>query len=196
METATRGRSPGKMVAGLWVVAEDGGPGTVPPGAAPRRRPCSSRSGCSPVGPPVICSLVSAKGKRLGDIFAGTVVRRGAPAVDQRAAIFERQRQARRPRAARYSRPARQGPSPRRSRWQHRYGGFCGPRYRPNKGGLRRRARRAILPSKGAGVEEQLDHGMRVSAIGRCCPATANLFVAPLRSARLAHLHCRSGIST
>jgi uncharacterized RDD family membrane protein YckC len=72
-ETATRGRSPGKMAMGLRVVSEDGGP--------ERFRQALFRSLSAVIeiwmffgGPAVICSLISPKGKRLGDVFAGTVV--------------------------------------------------------------------------------------------------------------------------
>ena len=72
-ETATRGRSLGKMALGLRVVSDDGGP--------ERFRQALFRALASIVeiwmffgGPAVICSLVSPKGKRIGDVFAGTVV--------------------------------------------------------------------------------------------------------------------------
>jgi uncharacterized RDD family membrane protein YckC len=72
-ETATRGRSLGKMALGLRVVSEDGGP--------ERFRQALFRALASVIeiwgfggGPAVICSLLSAKGKRIGDVFAGTVV--------------------------------------------------------------------------------------------------------------------------
>lgn len=72
-ETATRGRSLGKMALGLRVVSDDGGP--------ERFRQALFRALASVVeiwmfvgGPAVICSLLSPKGKRIGDIFAGTVV--------------------------------------------------------------------------------------------------------------------------
>ena len=72
-ETTTRGRSLGKLVMGLRVVSEDGGP--------ERFRQALFRALSSVVeiwlllgSPAVICSLLSPKGKRLGDIFAGTVV--------------------------------------------------------------------------------------------------------------------------
>ncbi|MGW4100452.1 RDD family protein [Mycobacterium sp. NPDC004974] len=73
METATRGRSLGKMALGLRVVSEDGGPERF------RQALFRGLAGFVEIwmltgGPAVICSLVSAKGKRLGDIFAGTVV--------------------------------------------------------------------------------------------------------------------------
>lgn len=73
METATRGRSLGKVVMGLRVVSDDGG--------AERFRQALFRALAGSVeiwmflgGPAVISSLLSAKGKRLGDIFAGTLV--------------------------------------------------------------------------------------------------------------------------
>jgi uncharacterized RDD family membrane protein YckC len=73
MEMATRGRSLGKMVMGLRVVADDGGP--------ERFRQALFRALAAVVeiwmlfgSPAVICSLLSARGKRIGDIFAGTVV--------------------------------------------------------------------------------------------------------------------------
>ena len=72
-ETATRGRSVGKMVMGLRVVSEDGGP--------ERFRQAMFRALASVVeiwmllgSPAVICSMLSPKAKRIGDIFAGTVV--------------------------------------------------------------------------------------------------------------------------
>jgi uncharacterized RDD family membrane protein YckC len=72
-ETATRGRSVGKLVLGLRVVSDDGGP--------ERFRQALFRALASVIeiwmllgSPAVICSLLSPKAKRLGDIFAGTVV--------------------------------------------------------------------------------------------------------------------------
>ncbi len=72
-ETATRGRTLGKMALGLRVVSDDGGP--------ERFRQALFRALASVVeiwmffgGPAVICSLLSPKGKRIGDVFAGTVV--------------------------------------------------------------------------------------------------------------------------
>lgn len=72
-ETATRGRSLGKMALGLRVVSEDGGP--------ERFRQALFRALAAVIeiwllagGPAVICSLLSRKGKRIGDVFAGTVV--------------------------------------------------------------------------------------------------------------------------
>ncbi|MBV8861561.1 MAG: RDD family protein [Mycobacterium sp.] len=72
-EVTTRGRSLGKLVMGLRVVSEDGGP--------ERFRQALFRSLASVVeiwmllgSPAVICSMLSPKAKRIGDIFAGTVV--------------------------------------------------------------------------------------------------------------------------
>lgn len=72
-ETLTRGASPGKYAMGLRVVSDDGGP--------ERFRQALVRGlaavveiwlllGC----PALICSLLSDRGKRLGDLFAGTFV--------------------------------------------------------------------------------------------------------------------------
>jgi uncharacterized RDD family membrane protein YckC len=73
IETATRGRSLGKMVMGLRVVSDDGGP--------ERFRQAMFRALASVVeiwmlfgSPAVICSVLSPKAKRVGDMFAGTVV--------------------------------------------------------------------------------------------------------------------------
>ncbi len=73
IETATRGRSIGKMVMGLRVVSEDGGPERF------RQALFRALAGFVEIwtlfgGPAVICSLASPKGKRIGDVFAGTVV--------------------------------------------------------------------------------------------------------------------------
>jgi uncharacterized RDD family membrane protein YckC len=74
-ETTTRGRSPGKFALGLRVVGDDGGP--------ERFRQALVRGLATIVDfwlvpfigvPALICSLLSAKGKRLGDVFAGTFV--------------------------------------------------------------------------------------------------------------------------
>jgi uncharacterized RDD family membrane protein YckC len=72
-ETATRGRSLGKMALGLRVVSDDGGPERF------RQALFRALAGVIEIwtftgGPAVICSLLSPKGKRIGDIFAGTVV--------------------------------------------------------------------------------------------------------------------------
>jgi uncharacterized RDD family membrane protein YckC len=73
LETATRGRTVGKLVMGLRVVSVDGGP--------ERFRQALFRALASVVeiwmllgSPAVICSMLSSKAQRLGDIFAGTVV--------------------------------------------------------------------------------------------------------------------------
>ena len=72
-EVATRGRSLGKMAMRLRVVSDDGGP--------ERFRQALFRALASLVemwmffgAPAVFCSLVSARGKRVGDVFAGTMV--------------------------------------------------------------------------------------------------------------------------
>lgn len=73
LETATRGRSVGKIALGLRVVSDDGGP--------ERFRQALFRALASLVeiwmlfgSPAVICSILSPKAKRIGDVFAGTVV--------------------------------------------------------------------------------------------------------------------------
>lgn len=73
VETATRGRSLGKVVLGLRAVRDDGGP--------VRFRHCLVRAVLGMfelwalVGSPaIICSLVNARGKRFGDLLAGTYV--------------------------------------------------------------------------------------------------------------------------
>ena len=73
IETATRGRSLGKLAMGLRVVSDDGGP--------ERFRQALFRALAALIeiwmffgGPAVLCSLLSSKGKRIGDLFAGTVV--------------------------------------------------------------------------------------------------------------------------
>lgn len=72
-ETATRGRTLGKMALGLRVVSEDGSP--------ERFRQALFRALAGSIelwmltgGPAVLCSMLSPKGKRIGDVFAGTVV--------------------------------------------------------------------------------------------------------------------------
>ena len=73
MEMATRGRSLGKMAMGLRVVSDDGGPERF------RQALFRALAGVVEIwillgSPAVIASLLSAKGKRIGDMFAGTVV--------------------------------------------------------------------------------------------------------------------------
>lgn len=72
-ETATRGRTLGKMAMGLRVVSDDGSPERF------RQALFRALAGVIEIwmltgGPAVICSLISPKGKRIGDVFAGTVV--------------------------------------------------------------------------------------------------------------------------
>jgi len=72
-EMATRGRSLGKMALGLRVVSEDGGPERF------RQALFRGLSGFVEIwmfagAPAVVCSMISAKGKRVGDVFAGTMV--------------------------------------------------------------------------------------------------------------------------
>ena len=73
LETVSRGRSLGKLAMGLRVVGDDGGP--------ERFRQALVRALASVPeiwlllgAPALITSLLSVKGKRLGDIFAGTFV--------------------------------------------------------------------------------------------------------------------------
>lgn len=73
LETVTRGRSLGKMALGLRVVSDDGGPERL------RQAVFRALAGFVEIwmffgGPAVICSLLSPRGKRIGDVFAGTVV--------------------------------------------------------------------------------------------------------------------------
>lgn len=72
-EMASGGRSLGKMALGLRVVSDDGGP--------ERLRQAVFRALSSVIeiwmltgGPAVICSMISPRGKRIGDVFAGTMV--------------------------------------------------------------------------------------------------------------------------
>ncbi|WP_307845223.1 RDD family protein [Planomonospora sp. ID67723] len=81
-ETLTRGRTLGKLALGLRVVGDDGSPELF------RQALFRALAGFVEIyalsgGPAVICSLLSPKGKRLGDVFAGTIVisERGPRAV-------------------------------------------------------------------------------------------------------------------
>jgi len=72
-ETLTRGRSLGKIALGLRVVSDDGGP--------ERFRQALFRGLAGVLefwmlsgAPALISSLISEKGKRLGDVFSGTIV--------------------------------------------------------------------------------------------------------------------------
>jgi uncharacterized RDD family membrane protein YckC len=84
-ETLSRGRSAGKLALGLRVVADDGGPvrfrQALVRGLAGAIE-CWTLAGV----PALITAMLSARGKRLGDIFAGTfVIRERAPKA---AALF------------------------------------------------------------------------------------------------------------
>ncbi|MEU0566295.1 RDD family protein, partial [Nonomuraea sp. NPDC005983] len=73
VETASRGRSLGKMALGLRVVSDDGSPERF------RQALFRGLAGLLEFwmfsgAPALISSLVSQRGKRLGDIFAGTIV--------------------------------------------------------------------------------------------------------------------------
>jgi uncharacterized RDD family membrane protein YckC len=81
METATRGRTLGKMALGIRVVGDDGSP--VRFRQALVRALVGIFEVWTPVFAPVglITSLISARGKRVGDVFAGTyVIQERAPA--------------------------------------------------------------------------------------------------------------------
>ena len=72
-ETATRGRSLGKLAMGLRVVSEDGSPERF------RQALFRALAGVVEIwmffgAPAVICSMISPNAKRIGDVFAGTVV--------------------------------------------------------------------------------------------------------------------------
>jgi uncharacterized RDD family membrane protein YckC len=72
-ETATRGKTLGKMAMGLRVVSDDGSPERF------RQALFRALAGVIEIwtltgGPAVICSLISPQAKRIGDYFAGTVV--------------------------------------------------------------------------------------------------------------------------
>jgi uncharacterized RDD family membrane protein YckC len=74
VETLSRGRSLGKLVMGLRAVRDDGGPIRF------RHALVRGLVGFVELGPPgfgvpaLLCSLLSARGKRLGDVAAGTYV--------------------------------------------------------------------------------------------------------------------------
>lgn len=72
-ETLTRGRSPGKMAMGLRVVREDGGPIRFRQ-ALVRGLLATVEIYVSSGSVALIASLASARGKRVGDYLAGTVV--------------------------------------------------------------------------------------------------------------------------
>jgi uncharacterized RDD family membrane protein YckC len=74
VETLSRGRSLGKLTMGLRAVRDDGGPIRF------RHALVRGLVGFVELGPPgfgvpaLLCSLLSARGKRLGDVAAGTYV--------------------------------------------------------------------------------------------------------------------------
>jgi uncharacterized RDD family membrane protein YckC len=76
VETLSRGRSLGKLAVGIRIVRDDGGPIQL--------RHAVARSILMPLefwGPALIASIVSKRGKRLGDLLAGTIaVRTRVPA--------------------------------------------------------------------------------------------------------------------
>lgn len=78
-ETLSRGRTLGKLALGLRVVADDGGPERFRHALV--RALAGSVECWALLGvPALITSILSARGKRLGDIFAGTfVLRERAP---------------------------------------------------------------------------------------------------------------------
>jgi uncharacterized RDD family membrane protein YckC len=78
-ETLSRGRTVGKLALGLRVVADDGGPERFRHALV---RALAGAIECwSLIGvPALITAMLSARGKRLGDVFAGTfVIRERAP---------------------------------------------------------------------------------------------------------------------
>lgn len=81
VETLTRGRSLGKLVAGVRIVRDDGGPITFRQ-AFVRALVGFGELWLSLGSVAVICSIVNPRGKRVGDILAGTYgsrVRAAAP---------------------------------------------------------------------------------------------------------------------
>ena len=78
-ETLSRGRTLGKLALGLRVVSDDGGPERFRQALV--RGLAGAIESWALIGvPALITSLFSARGKRLGDVFAGTfVVRERAP---------------------------------------------------------------------------------------------------------------------
>ncbi|RBQ16600.1 RDD family protein [Spongiactinospora rosea] len=72
-ETLSRGRSLGKLAMGLRVVSDDGGPERFRQ-ALFRALAAVPEIWLLAGAPALITSLISERGKRLGDIFAGTVV--------------------------------------------------------------------------------------------------------------------------
>ncbi len=76
-ETALRGRTPGKAALGLRVVRDDGGPiGFRQALVRGLFGAFLEKPGLLLGIPAVVCSLLNSRNKRLGDLFAGTVVLR------------------------------------------------------------------------------------------------------------------------
>ena len=74
-ETLLRGRTPGKAAMGLRVVRDDGGPiGFRQALARGLAGAFLERPGITLFSAGVVCSLLNEKGKRVGDLLAGTVV--------------------------------------------------------------------------------------------------------------------------
>ncbi|MCX5397396.1 RDD family protein [Streptomyces sp. NBC_00102] len=86
VETLSRGRSLGKLACGLRVVREDGGPigfrHALVRGAMGVVEILSTFGGVA-----AVASLVSARGRRLGDVFAGTIVVRERVPIDRSRAL-------------------------------------------------------------------------------------------------------------
>lgn len=79
LETLSRGRTLGKLALGLRVVSDDGGPVRFRQALVRALAGVIECWGLAGI-PALITSMLSARGKRLGDIFAGTfVVRSRAP---------------------------------------------------------------------------------------------------------------------
>jgi uncharacterized RDD family membrane protein YckC len=79
LETLSRGRTLGKLALGLRVVADDGGPVRFRQALVRALAGVVECWGLAGI-PALITAMLSARGKRLGDIFAGTfVVRMRAP---------------------------------------------------------------------------------------------------------------------
>src|SRR3984885_6072999 len=72
-ETLARGRSLGKMALGLRVVSDDGGPERFRQ-ALGRAMAAGGEIWLSRGPPPLVCPRRAARGKGLGDLFAGTFV--------------------------------------------------------------------------------------------------------------------------
>lgn len=73
IETLTHGRSVGKMALGLRVVRDDAGPIRMRQ-AFIRAMVAIFETWTLSGGPAVICALINRKGKRIGDLMAGTYV--------------------------------------------------------------------------------------------------------------------------